>query len=589
MTKKMRVCALFGLLTSSNYGMGCGSQIESSGEDDESSEGATSEADGDDSTDSTDLETSGTGTGESSADSTSDDGSDDATNEESGSDASDSDDPSDSTEVPSDESTSTDTTTDPDSSDDTSTSDGEYPACNVNIAEISGYTQTKVTLAKGNEAIDAANVKERGLGYVVVGRDALFRVFVETGGVNEDIQATLTLTSAGKSESWQATMQPKGNSVDAKLDSTFNFEVPGTAIAADTTYSVNLTQQSPCDDPGNTRFPESGEVELEAKNAGKLRVSILRTQTNDLPAAVFDDQRRAMLEADLKTHYPEMEIEIQLLPEVAKWTFPTVTLGDQVDSWNECGNYFSDSSLFPYERHFLICLYRQQEDFPRGVSGGMAYLKEEDELTDADMGTDAMAIIGYPTEMVPADGSYPEWMRTTYIHELGHTLGAPHAPNGGAGEPDPNFPYSDGSIGRWGWNPTLEVLRDPKAPDLMGYDWFNGVEAVWLSDYNYGKFVRRIERVETHMPAPLSGAVQVYRSVIVVDGQAPRLATSTMRSARTPAGRRINLNAKSGRKLLPTPIQGIVQRSSDERVRRILVPVVAGVSAVIVDGAEVSF
>jgi hypothetical protein len=45
-----------------------------------------------------------------------------------------------------------------------------------------------------------------------------------------------------------------------------------------------------------------------------------------------------------------------------------------------------------------------------------------------------MAIIGYPTEIVAAEASYPEWTQSTYVHELRHTLGAPRASNGDAGE-----------------------------------------------------------------------------------------------------------------------------------------------------------
>ena len=37
-------------------------------------------------------------------------------------------------------------------------------------------------------------------------------------------------------------------------------------------------------------------------------------------------------------------------------------------------------------------------------------------------------------------------------HELGHNMGSSHAPCGGAGGPDPSYPYPGGSIGAWGYD-----------------------------------------------------------------------------------------------------------------------------------------
>ena len=41
---------------------------------------------------------------------------------------------------------------------------------------------------------------------------------------------------------------------------------------------------------------------------------------------------------------------------------------------------------------------------------------------------------------------------STVAHELGHNLSLRHAPCGGAGGPDPSFPYTDGSVGVWGYD-----------------------------------------------------------------------------------------------------------------------------------------
>ena len=66
-------------------------------------------------------------------------------------------------------------------------------------------------------------------------------------------------------------------------------------------------------------------------------------------------------------------------------------------------------------------------------------------------------------------------------HELGHNLSLRHAPCGGAGGPDPGYPYDDGSIGAWGYDYRGDSLIDKdEAKDLMTY-----CPPEWVSDYHF--------------------------------------------------------------------------------------------------------
>lgn len=65
-------------------------------------------------------------------------------------------------------------------------------------------------------------------------------------------------------------------------------------------------------------------------------------------------------------------------------------------------------------------------------------------------------------------------------HELGHNFGRSHAPCGGAGSPDPNYPYAGGVTGVWGYDLVAGTLKAPTSTDLMGYCGNN-----WISDYTY--------------------------------------------------------------------------------------------------------
>lgn len=82
--------------------------------------------------------------------------------------------------------------------------------------------------------------------------------------------------------------------------------------------------------------------------------------------------------------------------------------------------------------------------------------------------------------------------RELVAHELGHNFGRPHAPCGGAANPDPDYPYAGATIGAQGWDVySSQGLSSPRVPavtsdvrDLMGY-----CKPVWISDFNYLKVI----------------------------------------------------------------------------------------------------
>ena len=74
----------------------------------------------------------------------------------------------------------------------------------------------------------------------------------------------------------------------------------------------------------------------------------------------------------------------------------------------------------------------------------------------------------------------------TIAHELGHNLSLPHAPCGGARDPDPGYPYPDGSIGAWGYDfRNGGRLMRPSTQDLMSY-----CRPTRISDYNFTNALR---------------------------------------------------------------------------------------------------
>ncbi|MDE2663339.1 MAG: Ig-like domain-containing protein [Gemmatimonadota bacterium] len=74
----------------------------------------------------------------------------------------------------------------------------------------------------------------------------------------------------------------------------------------------------------------------------------------------------------------------------------------------------------------------------------------------------------------------------TIAHELGHSLNLGHAPCGSSRQLDLSYPYTDGSIGSWGYD-----FRDggrligPGHKDLMSY-----CGPAWVSDYHFANALR---------------------------------------------------------------------------------------------------
>lgn len=71
------------------------------------------------------------------------------------------------------------------------------------------------------------------------------------------------------------------------------------------------------------------------------------------------------------------------------------------------------------------------------------------------------------------------------VHELGHNLGRPHAPCGGAGNPDPDFPHAHAAIGPPGFDIlTGDLVADPSYRDYMSY-----CGPRWTADYTFGRIL----------------------------------------------------------------------------------------------------
>ncbi|MEO7361866.1 MAG: hypothetical protein ABI120_16160 [Gemmatimonadaceae bacterium] len=89
------------------------------------------------------------------------------------------------------------------------------------------------------------------------------------------------------------------------------------------------------------------------------------------------------------------------------------------------------------------------------------------------------------------------------VHEWGHNFGRPHTNCGGPDSPDPAYPYSGGTIGQYGWNPSTGALVAPTATDVMGY-----CSNQWTSDWTWTKVMTQRATAGTAAASMVLGGKQ---------------------------------------------------------------------------------
>ena len=297
---------------------------------------------------------------------------------------------------------------------------------------------------------------------LIAGRPALLRVFAVGDQVNWlDAPAVQVTLMQDNDVVFEQLIPPETPHIptdinESNLIASYDVEVPGSVIKPGVEMVVALDPQGvvPLAPGSQVRYPAEGSMELDVVEPPVYRIVLVPTIARlSADSSVFDWTDGVNPDSE------QMRMSRTILPVGAMEAevHETYTTDADLRTFNGWSRWINE----------IAVLYEQegQRGYYYGVVGS------------SPGGILGLGNLGYPVS-VGVDIDY------VYTHEVGHTMSLYHSPCGGAGGPDPNYPYENGSIGIWGYDPVGSQLVDPGPyKDIMGYCFTE----IWISDYQFNR------------------------------------------------------------------------------------------------------
>lgn len=354
----------------------------------------------------------------------------------------------------------------------------------VTLTKLSASQAVEVTLVSGREPLRNAPV--------VIGRRTLVRAFLSPGAdfPAGTVTGTLTVDDGAAPVELSATLESlDGASMQGDLGTTLNFDVPAARITAATTLRLVVR-----DERGELlRYPESAPLPLEPEDSnGNLALKIVPLVVNGFGPALSDANLKGYTTL-LRGMLPIPNVDISVRePYVLDFDVTPDGWG-----WDEALDelYTLRAIEMPADNVYYYGVLSPGATFddwcPDGCTVGLSVIASAGEV-------EYRGSIGVGFFDDARDTFSPE----TMVHELGHAMGREHSPCG-TDDPDPRFPYDDGSIGSWGLSGATTLRNPVENADVMGY-----CTPVWVSDYTFDRLFTRLAYVNGTVPkqAPPSAA-----------------------------------------------------------------------------------
>lgn len=342
-------------------------------------------------------------------------------------------------------------------------------AGDVAIADVAAYQAVRIPIVEDERQVPPSQRDAT----VVAGRDLVLRVYVTRAANAADRPLVVRLDvekpgAAATSYTEQTVTFASGaDRADVVL------EVAGVDVVADLRYAVSVLDTAADEASGDTsraRWPRAADSyeALDARDSAGLAVVVVPISYNGVDAP----QVPAGAMADLvQAFYPVPEGGVTVTVDA---TF-TLTVNLDADPQSPYAAWFPDGHPFWMSDEVFAELRAR-----RNAAGSGAYY-----YGYLDHGT----LFGM-AEAIPAPVAYGTTNDgvVTFAHELGHDLGLFHGPCGGAGGPDPAYPYAGALIGVEGYDPRSDSFLDPESY----YDFMSYCSPEWVSDYHFDKLHRQL-------------------------------------------------------------------------------------------------
>ena len=297
---------------------------------------------------------------------------------------------------------------------------------------------------------------------LVAGEKALLRVFpIAQVKTTEGIPKVRARFYHAGRKTHEKVIKGKSSSIptvliESDLAKSANAEIPGSVIQPGLQMVIDIDPDSTLDPKlgATKRIPETGRLEVDVEEMPLFDLTLIPfiwTKTHDstivdLVEAMADDPEDHKMLGDTRTLLPIGDLDV---------TAHDPVLSDTNNAHVLLHRTHAIRAIEGATGHYMGMMSQPVT----GGAAGVAWLKHR-------------VSFSIPVDYVIA-------------HELGHNRSLLHAPCGNPARTDPSYPYSDGSIGVWGYDFERSRLVKPSTNDLMSY-----CGPRWISDYHFDKALR---------------------------------------------------------------------------------------------------